>query len=302
MAKIKRETEPEQLPRLLVSRSQANKELSAQLKIGEELRDRRIDKEAELDSARADRSRWMDFVTLMIKRFISPPSFARDFEYSSSGVYSLDPTLRQKLNYYWDDMQESVNVLRSVIERLPLIDEIATPGGLKPKGPLKDSAVFIVHGHDEAAREMVARFVSRLRLKPVILHEQPNRGRTIIEKFEGHSSVSFAIVLLTPDDVGGKDEAGLKPRARQNVILELGFFCGTLTRSRVCALVKGEVELPSDYLGVLYIPFDDGGAWQMQLAREMKDAGLTIDLNDAYEPRVERGATFEELQDRKSVV
>jgi predicted nucleotide-binding protein len=142
-------------------------------------------------------------------------------------------------------------------------------------------SVFIVHGHDVQARETVARFVERLDLKAVILHEQPNKGRTIIEKFEEYSAVPFALVLLTPDDVGSaKNEiANQKGRARQNVVLELGFFVGKLGRNNVCALYKHGVEIPSDYQGVLYIEMDDAGAWQAKLVREMRAAGLSVDLN-----------------------
>lgn len=142
---------------------------------------------------------------------------------------------------------------------------------------------FIVHGRDEAAKEAVARFVAQLALDPLILHEQPNAGRTLIEKLEGHLDVDFAVVLLTPDDVGGvaTDQPQLQRRARQNVVLELGLFIGALGRSRVCALHKGVVELPSDFEGVVYIPMDDAGGWRLPLAREIKQAGIEVDLNKA---------------------
>ena len=147
------------------------------------------------------------------------------------------------------------------------------------------SEVFVVHGHDEYARESVVRFLETLQLKPVVLHEQPNRGHTIIEKFEDHADVGFAVVLLTADDVGAlaenKDE--LKPRARQNVILELGFFLGTLGRDRVCPFVKGDVETPSDYDGVVYTKLDDAGGWKTRLIQELKVAGFDIDANRAFQ-------------------
>lgn len=284
MAREQKTPTPEQVPHLLVHRSKANDDFSAQLKVGEALRDRQINELADLDAAKAERSRWQDYVVLMIKRFISPPEFAREFEYSSRGVYSMNPSPAQRVQYYRDDMKASINELKSIIERLPLMEELAgVAETLNSKPVVETSYVFIVHGHDEAAREKVARFVSRLGLEPIILHEQPNRGQTIIEKFEGHSSVGFAVVLLTPDDVGGKNESCLRPRARQNVIMELGYFCGILTRARVCALLKGDVEIPSDYFGVLYVPFDEADAWQFNLAREMKAAGLPVDLNKAYD-------------------
>ena len=140
--------------------------------------------------------------------------------------------------------------------------------------------VFLVHGHDERVRETVARFLEKLQLECVILHEQPNKGRTIIEKFEAYSGVAFAVVLLTPDDRGGPAECPYdqqKPRARQNVVLELGFFLGTLGRSRVCALYSEGVEIPSDCSGVLFIPFDSSGAWKTSLAKELSEAGINLD-------------------------
>lgn len=140
--------------------------------------------------------------------------------------------------------------------------------------------VFLVHGHDSGAKETVARYLERLGLLAVILHEQANEGRTVIEKIEAHSDVGFAVVLLTPDDIGSSkaDAGNLKPRARQNVILELGYFLGKLKRSRVCALYKTGVEIPSDYEGVLWIALDDKGAWRMSLAQEFSNARLPIDV------------------------
>ena len=146
--------------------------------------------------------------------------------------------------------------------------------------------IFIVHGRDESARETVARFLERLELEPVVLHEQPNEGRTIIEKFEDYAGVGFAVVLLTPDDLGAlKDEKdNLKPRARQNVVFELGYFIGKLGRKNVCALLKGDVEKPSDYDGVLYPRLDDEGGWKMALIQELKAAGFDVDANRAVQP------------------
>lgn len=140
-------------------------------------------------------------------------------------------------------------------------------------------AAFIVHGHDEGSREAIARFLERLSIKPIILHEQANMGRTLIEKFEQHGKVGFAIVLLTPDDVGGTSSENLKPRARQNVILELGYFIGKLGRAGVCALKKGDIEQPSDIVGVAYVDYDNSGAWRQKLAKEIEAAGIEVDWN-----------------------
>jgi predicted nucleotide-binding protein len=146
---------------------------------------------------------------------------------------------------------------------------------------LLSKKVFVVHGHDNAAKETVARFLEHLGLEAVILHEKPNEGRTVIEKFERHADVGFAVVLLTPDDTGAPATrpSFFKPRARQNVVLELGYFLGHLGRSRVCALYKEGVEIPSDYRGVIYVEFDDKGAWRRSLAQELTNAGLKISLD-----------------------
>ena len=141
--------------------------------------------------------------------------------------------------------------------------------------PTDFQRVFIVHGHHEATREAVARFISDLSLEPVILHEQANRGMTIVEKLEANANVGYAIVLLTPDDMGrGKSEDKEKPRARQNVILELGYFLGRLGRERVMAIMQGEIEIPSDYMGVVYTPFDSEGAWRQSFGRDLEKCWL----------------------------
>ena len=123
------------------------------------------------------------------------------------------------------------------------------------------------------------RFLEKIDLKPIILHEQPSQGRTIIEKVEAHGDVGFAVVLLTPDDVGGPNRDQLQRRPRQNVLLELGYFIGRLSRSRVCALKRGEMEFPTDFAGVVWETFDDTGGWKQKLGRELQAAGFEIDWN-----------------------
>lgn len=143
--------------------------------------------------------------------------------------------------------------------------------------------VFIVHGHDEQAKESSARFIEKLGLNAVILHEQANEGQTIIEKLEKHTDAAYAVVLFTPDDVGASSASpgNLQPRARQNVLVELGYMAAKIGRNRVCVLRKGNVEIPSDFLGVLYIDIDAAGAWRLTLAKELKVADLKVDLNEA---------------------
>jgi predicted nucleotide-binding protein len=155
---------------------------------------------------------------------------------------------------------------------------------LDPDTSSVSTRVFVVHGHDEGAKHAVARFIEQMGLEPVILHERANEGRTIIEKFDRHTDIAFAVVLLIPDDVGGlvadrRSPSKLRSRAGQNVVLELGYFIGKLGRSRVCALYVDSVETPSDIDGFLYVPMDRAGAWKPELGKELHTAGLPVDLN-----------------------
>lgn len=140
--------------------------------------------------------------------------------------------------------------------------------------------IFIVHGHDAGAREGMARFIEKLDFEAVILQEQVNQGRTIIEKVEAHGDVGFAVVLLTPDDHGAKTGDAPRPRARQNVIIELGYFIGRLGRSNVCAFTTtNDLDLPTDFAGVVWEQLDGAGAWKQRLAGELEAAGFPIDWN-----------------------
>lgn len=177
-------------------------------------------------------------------------------------------------------LNQAIRSLEEKIISQPIPDGVELAGDLMQHGASK---IFIVHGHDEHARESVTRFVERLGFEAIILHERPNKGRTIITKFrEEADGVGFAIVLMTPDDIGGRALTNAAPvvnaRARQNVVFELGFFIGALGPERVAAMIKGDVERPSDFEGVLYIPMDRGD-WRLELGRELKAAGYTIDWN-----------------------
>jgi len=188
--------------------------------------------------------------------------------------------------YY--DLTAIQSFIATVIGRLhTAIEETSDiPDRVKTFG----NKVFIVHGHDDTTKQTVARFLEKLDLDVVILHERPDKGKTIIEKLESNSSevdIGYAVVLLTPDDVG---RANLKPnksnslqmlyyRARQNVIFELGYFIAKLGRERVRAIYIEGVQLPSDYQGVLYTKLDDSGSWKLELASEIKAAGINLDMN-----------------------
>jgi hypothetical protein len=126
--------------------------------------------------------------------------------------------------------------------------EFAPSSGQKSVAKRK---VFIVHGRDKTPALELARFVEkRYPIDAILLEEQAHRGRTLIEKLEDNSDVSFAFITLTPDDVGALKGELLKERARQNVVFEWGHFIGKIGRKNVCLLIKGDVEIPSDLRGI----------------------------------------------------
>jgi len=141
--------------------------------------------------------------------------------------------------------------------------------------------IFIVHGSDNESKLELENLVRDVGLDPIILHKQANKGKTLIEKFEEYAGiVRFAFVLFTPDDVGGKDETHLKPRARQNAILEFGYFLGKLGRNRVCCIYKEDTEIPSDMDGLVYIKFSKSPEDRYrQITKELQAAGYELKLS-----------------------
>ena len=157
----------------------------------------------------------------------------------------------------------------------------------RASSPALSNKVFVVHGHDHALKTDIERFLRELHLEPIVLHRQPDRGRTLIEKFEEHSDVGYAFILLTPDDISYAadqeilaDSAREKERrARQNVIFEFGYFVGKLGRDRVCCIFKAGVTLPTDLAGLVYKEVAETIETQaFSILRELKAAGYRLNL------------------------
>ena len=206
---------------------------------------------------------------LLINKLSTDPEFALNFShtYFYSGkkiIANIHSMVAQLIIPFARDYKEYI-LQKGTVE-------------MELKIPLSNK-IFIVHGHDNGAKSEVARFLEKIGFEAIILHEQANQGKTIIEKIDAYGNVGFAVVLLTPDDEGCTKGENLSPRARQNVILELGYFIGRLGRDKVCALKKGDVEIPSDFMGVVWENMDQNGAWKQSLARELNAAGHNIDWN-----------------------
>lgn len=140
-----------------------------------------------------------------------------------------------------------------------------------------DNAVFIVHGHDNALKSEVARLLEQQNIVPIILHEQTNQGRVLLDKLEQEiNRASFAVVLYTKDDMISSSNGSVW-RARQNVVFEHGYLIAKLGRDKVCAIKDEGVELMSDISGVAYISRSD--SWQIKLLKELEAVGFSVDLN-----------------------
>jgi predicted nucleotide-binding protein len=282
MARTKAPTEPLPPPELLKPRAELEAQLREQVTSAKAIAVRALRTTADLEQARKDRERWSSYNTELLLRSFSNRSVADDFNRSPGfGVARINPSVGEQIEGFRESLLSRLNRLESIIDRLPLIPE-ASGVQLSAQGPARQikprgRSVFIVHGHDEAARESVARFIEKIGLEVVILHEQPNQGRTILEKFEANSAVAYAVVLLTPDDAFQNSSGSLVYRARQNVIFELGYFFGSLGRERVAALYVPSVDLPTDVNGLVYIELDSKGAWRFHLAKELTAAGLPVD-------------------------
>lgn len=272
-------------PFLTISNSEFKDKISDRINQGEELFDRQIQTNDELEKLELDIRLWSDYNLELLQQVFN----RSDNEYMSSynqagytfmgqmGEVQNNPVQTKKnlIKYKLDD-------LKTLLAKSDLIkSEVKSIITTVKKTDFSKNEVFIVHGHDDLAKTKTARFIERLGLKPIILHEQSNSGQTIIEKIEKYSNVGYGIILYTPCDVGSVkgQEKKLNNRARQNVVFEHGFLIGKIGRKNVCALVKDEVEIPNDISGVVYVKMDEEDAWNLRVAKELKSSGYDIDMN-----------------------
>ncbi|KGJ49144.1 hypothetical protein KD33_10940 [Clostridium sp. NCR] len=181
---------------------------------------------------------------------------------------------------YREGLDEAKVLIESYIENLAIFEDITDTEEMAMESTVKSNKIFIVHGRDNESKLELARYLEKINLEPIILHEQVNRGKTIIEKIEEYTDVNYGIVLYTACDIGGLNDGKnkLQERARQNVIFEHGLLIGKIGRNNVSALVKGNIEKPNDIAGVVYMDMNSG-SWKIDLAKELKHAGYEIDFN-----------------------
>lgn len=273
--------------RLVVAKDYFEQSIKERVVIGYELLNRNITTEPELENLQTDYYSWNDYNNEFLRVSFDNPENEYRASYArctDKYIYTGYSNKAEELKENKGDIKTKILNLERLLAKLSLIKSIIPEQEsllqIDSKNHSNNRKIFIVHGQNVEKKLDLFVTLNALGLEPIILHEQANGGRTIIEKFEEYSNVGYAVVLLTDDDEGkAKKEDVLKSRARQNVILELGFFIGKLGRSRVCALYSDGVDLPNDISGLVYTPLDMAGSWKFSLAKELKAAGYTVDLN-----------------------
>jgi predicted nucleotide-binding protein len=291
MATRKKTTQqPERIPtQLIVGKDYFKEKISERIQAGEEIYNRQIQTKSQLEEAKRNYYDWDDYNSELLKQ-----SFNNEHNEYKTGYDRVNRfdwmflgggQQRNELQEFKKKLNNKLTYLRQLFAKIDLMKSEVPEQTISDKVSKVNSSetnndIFIVHGHNNEVKINVARTLEKLGLNPIILHEQANEGKTIIEKFEEHSNVGFAIILLTDDDLGkAKKDENLNYRARQNVILEMGYFIGKLGRDRVCPLYTNGVELPSDLYGLLYIEIDSAENWKIKIAKELKAAGYEIDVN-----------------------
>jgi predicted nucleotide-binding protein len=283
---------PKQILELLVSRDEAKTKLRERIERGSELKQRQITTNEEYETLRNDYSKWNSFNNELLKRLFTTEELAKEYSFWGVAAVSMrEPSLREKLAEIYKDVDSKIHRIDSIIDRLELIPLSAGVQGvipLQPQAPNsqpRTNKVFVVHGRDELAKTSLEVFLHEIGLEPIVLHRQADEGMTIIEKFEKHSDVGYAFILLTPDEVAylvtedskADSERNKEFRARPNVIFEFGYFVGKLGRSRVCCLYTGKVTLPSDVSGMIYKRYDktiEEAAYS--IIKDLKASGYSI--------------------------
>lgn len=231
----------------------------------------------------ADFEAWQQKTEVVLRNVLGTDSPILEWFQNNSYSPVVWTTKTDPRPYKISGVRRAISMLESAKVELGLQQELSAAIEPTKDGRLPEAGreIFIVHGHNDARKHEVARLLRDLTGEPpVILHEQADMGRVLLEKFEQTAArTGFAVVIATGDDIGRAQREGGsdRPRARQNVVFEMGFFFGALGRERTCVLLEEGVEEPGDVAGLVYVPLDGAGGWRSTLARNIHAAGIDID-------------------------
>lgn len=297
MPKRKNETGPKPVLELTMAREVVESKIQERIrKAKEELKTISVSTREQYLAFRNEYYKWDSFNTEMLKRLFTTEELADEYSwfagFSSSSMMDT-PTIAEDLAELHRDIDQRIHRLDSIIERLELIPiaphaATTTAADTRSSQATTNNRVFVVHGHDELAKANLEIFLTEIGLEPIVLHRQADAGLTIIEKFEKHSDVGYAFILLTADEMAylrseeAKSDSERKKeyRARPNVIFEFGYFVGKLGRSKVCCLHKGDVTLPSDVHGMIYKKFRESvEEVAFSIIKDLRASGYDIKMN-----------------------
>lgn len=291
--RVKQDLIPKPVLCFVMSRDDARDRLQERIEKGLILKRRHVATQESYEELSNEYSKWDSFNSELLKRIFSNDEMEGEYSaWVGAMLMSLHPkSLSEEVTDIHKEIDKKIHRIDSIVERFELIPlnesllPVLTPVKDVPQALIKTKKVFVVHGHDESAKNNLEILLHEIGLEPVVLHRQADEGMTIIEKFEKHSDVGYAFILLTPDDVAYQANEDIKPdeqrvkefRARPNVIFEFGYFVGKLGRSRVCCLYSGNVTLPSDVSGMIYKRYDKSiEEVAYSVTKDLKASGYVI--------------------------
>lgn len=266
---------------LSISQAEAEAEFDERIAAGQELQRFQLGREKNLEVLERRITQWRELNQEWLARILGGEA-AEEYRVASTHNDFILVNVWDRNNLERPDLHREITTLQSIKYRLHTLasrSDVVSPGLTARTS--EDAPIFIVHGSDTLRAESIAHTVtSATGSKTIILRDEPHLGRTLIEKFEQHAAeVSYAIIVLTADDRGCRvDETDTRPRGRQNVIFEMGYFFGLIGRGNVSVLIRADVEKPSDMDGIAYITLDDNRAWKADLLRELRHAGFDVQL------------------------
>lgn len=287
MAKAKQQIVEKIPSELKISKEEAEQKIKERIEKGEELIN---NSSLSYDNLENFFDKWDDYNNELLQRIFTTDEYQRNYMWSGDITVAFnsfygEPTYYEKLEKLKKAIENKNHYLEILLEKLELIPIIKTiSNDTKSLINGDNKKVFIVHGRDEVSKTNLEVLLKEMGLEPIVLHRQADEGQTVIEKFEKHGSdVSYAFILLTPDEIAylasedllSDSERNKEKRARPNVIFEFGYFVGKLGRTRVCCLYTGDVEIPSDLKGLVYKQFHKDVkevAWDIQ--KDLKAIGI----------------------------
>ena len=274
---------------VLIDRQDARSRIQDRIQRGLALKETRAETHSAVDELANEFDKWNSYNRELLKRIFSTEEVEKEYSFWGAMAVSMrEPSLAEKTRDVSNEIDKKVHRLDSIVNRLELIPvhgEVEGTAKSNSLGNIQNTKVFVVHGHDEIAKANLEVFLHENGLEPVVLHRQADEGLTIIEKFEKHSEVGYAFILLTPDEIAylsadertSDAERRKEFRARPNVIFEFGYFVGKLGRSRVCCLYTGNVALPSDVSGLIYKRYEKSiEELGYGILKDLRAAGYTV--------------------------